>query len=57
MRTEKQNRKRGRHWLLATAGVLLSGALTTACSEYDLDERTPDGWGSSMYSWLDEQGN
>ena len=57
MRTEKQNRKRGRHWLLATAGVLLSGALTTACSEYDLDERTPDGWGSSIYSWLDEQGN
>ena len=24
---------------------------------YDLDERTPDGWGASIYSWLDEQGN
>jgi uncharacterized surface protein with fasciclin (FAS1) repeats len=22
-----------------------------------LDEKTPDGWGASIYSWLDEQGN
>jgi hypothetical protein len=28
-----------------------------SCSDYDLDERTPDGWGSSIYSWLDDQGN
>ena len=28
-----------------------------SCSDYDLDETTPDGWGSSIYSWLDEQGN
>ena len=49
--------RRGRHWVLA-AGVLLAGyASLTSCSEYDLDERTPDGWGSSIYSWLDEQGN
>ncbi|MBQ6064421.1 MAG: hypothetical protein IJK87_12465 [Prevotella sp.] len=27
-----------------------------SCSEYDLDERTPEGWGASIYSWLEEQG-
>jgi hypothetical protein len=36
---------------------LAGGSLLTSCSDYDLDERTPDGWGSSIYSWLDEQGN
>lgn len=40
-------------WLL-TVGCWLS---LTACSDYDLDEKTPEGWGSSIYSWLDEQGN
>ena len=40
-------------WLIAFACWLS----LTACSDYDLDERTPEGWGSSIYSWLDEQGN
>ena len=31
--------------------------MLTSCSEYDLDERTPEGWGSSIYSWLQENGN
>ena len=58
MKTERQIWKRGRHVMLATAAVLLSGgSALTSCSEYDLDERTPDGWSSSIYSWLDEQGN
>ena len=57
MKTERQIWRRGRHWLLA-AGILLSGSgVFLSCSEYDLDERTPDGWGASIYSWLDEQGN
>jgi len=48
----------GRKWSLAVAvGLLAGGSLLTSCSDYDLDERTPDGWGSSIYSWLDEQGN
>lgn len=55
MKTEKQILRRGRR-LLLMAGVLLAGGLTS-CTQYDLDERTPDGWGSSIYSWLDEQGN
>ena len=57
MKTERRFWKRGRHWMLA-AGVLLAGCgAFSSCEEYDLDERTPDGWGSSIYSWLDEQGN
>ena len=40
-------------WMLAV-GCWLS---LTACSDYDLDEKTPAGWGSSIYSWLNEQGN
>lgn len=57
MKTEKQFVRRSRHWLLAGV-VLMAGALgPTSCSEYDLDKETPAGWGSSIYSWLDEQGN
>ena len=37
--------------LLGSSGSLLS------CQKYDLDERSPEGWGNSIYSWLDEQGN
>lgn len=41
------------------AGMLLAGngALTSCTDKYDLDEKTPDSWGSTIYSWLDEQGN
>jgi uncharacterized surface protein with fasciclin (FAS1) repeats len=59
MKTEKQVFWRlGRQWLLA-AGVLLAGlsSLSSCKEEYDLDERTPDGWGASIYSWLDDEGN
>ncbi len=43
--------------MLAAGVLLVGGSAFTACSEYDLDERTPEGWGASIYSWLDEQGN
>ncbi|MBO7139927.1 MAG: fasciclin domain-containing protein [Prevotella sp.] len=40
------------------AATLSSGSgLLSSCDKYDLDERTPDGWGASIYSWLDEAGN
>jgi len=57
MKTQRQFWKRGRHLLLAAGLVLASTGGLMSCSEYDLDERTPDGWGSSIYSWLAEQGN
>ena len=58
MKTERQNKRLSQTWMLAAACALLAGGSTlTSCSQYDLDERTPEGWGSSIYSWLDEQGN
>ena len=50
--------KCSRRFTLVAAGMLLAGgSIMTSCSQYDLDERTPEGWGSSIYSWLDEHGN
>ena len=59
MKIETKIRRRGRRLLAAaTCCVLLgsSGSLLS-CQKYDLDERSPEGWGNSIYSWLDEQGN
>ena len=43
-------------WLLA--GALISGSASfVACSDYDLDETTPEGWGESIYSYLEQKGN
>ena len=49
MKTQKQIWRRGRHLMLAAGILLAGGSAFTACSEYDLDERTPDGWGASIY--------
>ena len=57
MKTQRQFWKRGRHLLLAASLVLTGTGGLMSCSEYDLDERTPEGWGSSIYSWLAGQGN
>ena len=42
---------------MALAVALVGGAALTSCQEYDLDERTPEGYGASIYSWLEDQGN
>ena len=57
MKTEKRFWRRGRHLMLAAGVLLAGGSGLGSCSQYDLDEKTPDGWNSSIYSWLDEQGN
>ena len=57
MKTKKQFWKQCRQLLLVAGVLLSSGSVLTSCSEYDLDERTPDGWGASIYSWLVERGN
>ena len=57
MKTKKQIWKRSRHWMLTASVLLAGGSVLSSCSQYDLDERFPDGWGASIYSWLDEQGN
>lgn len=48
---------RKRCWMMAAAVALVGGVTLTSCKEYDLDEKSPEGWGNSIYSWLDEQGN
>lgn len=57
MNREKIFRNRCRLLTLAAGMLLAAGSTLTSCSQYDLDEKTPDGWGSSIYGWLDEQGN
>ena len=37
--------------------MLTVGLAMNSCSEYDLDERNPEGWGASIFSWLEENGN
>lgn len=42
--------------ILASCSLLLACGITS-CSKYDLDETDPEGWGASIYSYLNEQGN
>ena len=49
--------RRSRRWMMAAAVALVGGVALTSCHQYDLDENSPEGWGNSIYSWLDEQGN
>lgn len=46
-------------WRVALASVMLSACLGgfTSCTQYDLDENDPEGWGASIYSYLEDQGN
>ncbi len=48
-----------RGWHGPAMAVSLTACLfgMTACDQYDLDERNPEGWGASIYSYLDEAGN
>ena len=65
MKTRKQFKKdcrnsggnRAMRWARMTAAALVGGVCLTACSDYDLDETTPEGWGTSIYSWLRDRGN
>ena len=42
--------------ILAGCSLLLACGITS-CSKYDLDETDPEGWGASIFSYLNEQGN
>ncbi len=46
-------------WRTAFTSVILSACLggIASCSHYDLDEYDPEGWGSSIYNYLNESGN
>lgn len=50
--------KRSRQWMLVAGALLVGGSAQISCTDqYDLDEREPEGWGASIYSWLSENGN
>ena len=51
------SQRRNRCKMMAMAVALVGGVALTSCQQYDLDEKSPEGWGNSIYSWLDEQGN
>ncbi len=55
MITNRTIRKKA--WRGLTAAAVLSACLMnfTACSKYDLDEVDPEGWGGSIYAYLQEQ--
>ena len=46
-----------RNGLFAACFMLAAGLTMNSCTQYDLDERDPEGWGASIYSWLEENGN
>lgn len=56
---KKVNRFTKAKWRTLCAAVAMSACFGsfTSCSKYDLDEYVPAGWGSSIYSYLKEQGN
>ena len=45
-----------KNFILAGCSLLLACGISS-CSKYDLDETDPEGWGASIYSYLNEQGN
>ena len=50
--------RKGRLWTLAVGMLLAGGSVVTSCTDkYDLDEKDPEGWGTSIYGWLKSQGN
>ena len=46
-----------RNKLFKACFMLAVGLTMNSCTQYDLDERDPEGWGASIYSWLVENGN
>lgn len=48
-----------RKWRTAFTWAILSACIggITSCSHYDLDEYDPEGWGSSIYKYLEQSGN
>lgn len=45
-----------KHLMLATCSMLLACGFSS-CTKYELDESVPEGWGESIYSYLNDQGN
>lgn len=48
---------RSRRWLGAGALLVACGFGMSSCDGYDLDDRLPDNWGSSIYNYMTESGD
>ena len=57
MVTEMKFWSHRRNKLFKACFMLAVGLTMNSCTQYDLDERDPEGWGASIYSWLVENGN
>lgn len=57
MVTEMKFWSHRRNMLFKACFMLAVGLTMNSCTQYDLDERDPEGWGASIYSWLVENGN
>ena len=57
MMKSKKRKTQCQHWLLTMLGAVAVAAGVASCSGYDLDEKTPEGWGLSIYDYMAEQGN
>ena len=57
MVTEMKFWSHRRNVLFKACFMLAVGLTMNSCTQYDLDERDPEGWGASIYSWLVENGN
>lgn len=57
MKAKKELLRRVRQGCYSVA--LLSAFMTSfsSCEKYDLDEKDPEGWGASIYNYLEEAGN
>ncbi len=55
--SEKSILRRCSTWIISGMLCLSGGGLVVGCSDYDLDDTTPEGWGSSIYNYLETQGN
>lgn len=57
MTNKKSIVARSRHWLSAGALLFACGFGMSSCDGYDLDDRLPDNWGSSIYNYMTERGD
>ncbi len=57
MNNNRELFKRRLRGLSAAVALTVGLGGFTACSQYDLDEHDPEGWGASIYSYLDGDGN
>lgn len=56
MKTNKELLRRMRLGICSAALLSACMAPLTSCSKYDLDETDPEGWGASIYNYLEEGG-